>query len=191
MRRVATMRAMSPVRIGTIDGPNGQIWSTLMRFVRVQRSNRRSRKSWRLHHRRWKALLLYWWRWMSSHFRLWLPKCHRKVTSLGAKNQRVSRRGGHFGHRFGSHWCYCSHRIIPDPHVENIHNYSRSQGVCQVRKGAYVGQVGYRRKSHFQAGHIHLQEPHLCRAMNQIKWAVNTKNPNRMKMKKTQLTKAL
>ena len=30
MRRVATMRAMSPIRIRASDGPNGQIWSTLM-----------------------------------------------------------------------------------------------------------------------------------------------------------------
>jgi len=81
---------------------------------------------------------------------------------VGAGDQGVPRGGGHHGHRPRGHRRHRGHRPGAHPDVEGVHEYPRPQGVRQVREGADVGQVGHGRESYFQAGHLHIQESHLC-----------------------------
>ena len=56
-----------------------------------------------------------------------------------------------------------SSRPGADPDVEGVHDNPRPAGVCPLREGAHARQVGHGREPHLQAGHLHLQEPHLRR----------------------------
>ena len=81
---------------------------------------------------------------------------------MGPGDQGVSRGGGHHGHRPRRYRGHRGHRPGADPHVEGVHQHSRQAGVRQVREREDAGQVGHRRESYFQAGHLNIQKSHLC-----------------------------
>ena len=62
-----------------------------------------------------------------------------------------------------------SSRPGADPDVEGVHDNPRPAGVCPLREGAHARQVGHGREPHLQAGHLHLQEPHLRRQIVALK----------------------
>jgi hypothetical protein len=111
---------------------------------------------------------------------------HRGPARLGTDDQRVPGCRGHHGHHPRRHRGHCRHRTHAHTHVEDIHDDTRQEGVCQVREGEGARKVGrgkkYKsliektmvdetlfalvllgRKPNLQVGHVNVQEPHLQR----------------------------
>ena len=73
---------------------------------------------------------------------------------VGSGDERMPRGGRHHGHRPRRDRGHRGHRSCPHPHVESVHQHPRQAGVCQVREGEDVGQVGHRREPNLQASNV-------------------------------------